>query len=738
MSDNINGDGEDIERFDTRVEQLPEPEELTTNSIIRNRYTLIRLLGRGGMGEVWEALDKNLNEKKVAIKFLTFIGPAEQREEYQKRFKNEGAIMSLLSGAHLVRVTDQGQLDDGQPFIVMDYLNGTSLGDKLEKEGPIAAKEVVEIVRDVAKALIDAHALNIVHRDLKPANVFLEKSPSGTTQIKVLDFGIAKLVDQQSDTQKMTGTGMVIGTAPYMAPEQFEVGKIGPKCDIYALGILAYECLTGDVPFKGDYLAIMRAHVHDERPPPISDNTNAPRQVKNFVLSLLQRQLDLRPTPAEVQQTAEKLLNDPQVFKSQTKQSPVTEPKRIPLLAVIAASIIGLVSLGGAALLFNNAAQKTTPQIDDAVIDSNTNAKNVENPSAIHGSITLNLDPPDTNIKISTEKSLADITNIETKLRSGQEVNLPEGQYQIIGSSSKTSCESKQISFKIKAQQKQIIKLSLPCKQQHPAPQTKTVPKGFISLENSLGEPQLSEVYTAFKNKDLRQCTSILDKVLSENPSDELYAARVIAATSCSDTLNAEEKRQNFCSERSCLSFPMAEEATDKCYGTLKLSLKPKNASLSLSSSSQLIDTTVAAESLKKGQSIRLPQGSYKVSAIHKGCNNKKISINISAGRTKQARISLKCKPITPVPNIISPPIVKSKYQIIIQIDKRRTIKDKLTQINRNCSAKHSAGESFVLFLDFGEIDSNTPTPFMKCVKTAWSRASIQGAPGSFAMFQPK
>ena len=275
-------DLDEVGRVDTSLNEVSKIIQI--DSIVGSRYKLVRQLGQGGMGEVWLAKDLNLDNMKVAIKFLRVLGSFSQREEYLQRFRNESVIMSRLSSTYLVNVRDRGGLNEGVPYIVMDYLEGTNLAKKIELDGPLSWQETITIVRDVAKALKDAHALQVVHRDLKPGNIFLETTPSGETRIKVLDFGIAKCLIDENTTNLQTRSGIVVGTPQYMAPEQFTTDPVGPPCDLFALGVVTYQCLTGKLPLGVN----------------IYNTLDIPAALQELLFALLDTHAIKRPTPKEV------------------------------------------------------------------------------------------------------------------------------------------------------------------------------------------------------------------------------------------------------------------------------------------------------------------------------------------------------------------------------------------------------------------------------------------------------
>ncbi|HVY45851.1 MAG TPA: serine/threonine-protein kinase, partial [Minicystis sp.] len=228
--------------------------------VIGTGYEIRRLVGQGGMGSVYEAEQTSL-ARRVAVKLLK---PDLLRDELsKKRFYYEARAASRLNHPNSVAVFDFGATDDGVPFIVMEYLSGKDLADVLYESGRLDAPRVCRIARAVLAALGEAHALGIYHRDMKPENVILLPHADGSEGVKVVDFGLAKL----GLDAKLTDPNTVLGTPYYMAPEQFLAGEIDGRADLYSLGVVMFELLTGSVPFEGD-AAVALAHQHLSVPPP--------------------------------------------------------------------------------------------------------------------------------------------------------------------------------------------------------------------------------------------------------------------------------------------------------------------------------------------------------------------------------------------------------------------------------------------------------------------------------------
>ena len=212
-------------------------------------YRIVDLIGAGGMGRVYRA-EHPVIGARVAIKVMALEGPA-LRPERIERFLAEARAVNLIRHENIVNVLDLGRLDDDTPFIVMEHLDGTSLGQRLRADGPLAPELVVTVALKVLAALAAAHAAGIVHRDLKPDNVFL----TAGGQVKVLDFGLAKLLpDAELSMNVATHSSSLLGTPPYLAPEQLLGGAIDGRTDLWALGITMYELLCGRRPFESRQL----------------------------------------------------------------------------------------------------------------------------------------------------------------------------------------------------------------------------------------------------------------------------------------------------------------------------------------------------------------------------------------------------------------------------------------------------------------------------------------------------
>jgi serine/threonine-protein kinase len=230
------------------------------------KYRLEQQLGKGGMGVVYAARHELLGQR-VAVKFVL---PAMASDStIVARFLNEARAAARIESDHVARVFDVGVVDDAMPYMVLELLEGEDLEVVLEKRGPLPVAEVVDYLLQASEALAHAHALGIVHRDLKPSNLFLARRRDGKARIKVLDFGIAKMMSQSGAVaSNITKTSAVFGSPLYMSPEQLRDSKnVDHRCDIWALGVIAYELLTCHPPFVGDNPVALFDAIQRSAPP---------------------------------------------------------------------------------------------------------------------------------------------------------------------------------------------------------------------------------------------------------------------------------------------------------------------------------------------------------------------------------------------------------------------------------------------------------------------------------------
>jgi serine/threonine-protein kinase len=273
------------------------PADAIIGQTLGGKYKVIRLLGEGGMGAVYEGEQTlGTTKRKVAVKTLH---PHLSRDEKIKaRFEREVGTIAELEHPNTIQVYDFGANAEGILYIVMEFLQGKSLADSLEKNGPMEPERVKKIMEQICGSLAEAHARGIVHRDLKPDNVVLVERAGKKDFVKVLDFGIAKRSkEEDKNEQKLTQQGMVLGTPPYMSPEQFTGKPIDSRSDIYSLAVMAYEMLTGKLPFKADTAWEWATQHMTQNPIPIeslAEGMRAPEPMRAAIRKALAKNPDDR------------------------------------------------------------------------------------------------------------------------------------------------------------------------------------------------------------------------------------------------------------------------------------------------------------------------------------------------------------------------------------------------------------------------------------------------------------
>lgn len=264
--------------------------EVQPGDLLAGKYRIERVLGRGGMGVVVSAVHEALDER-VALKFL--LPEALANQEAVQRFLREARAAVKIRSEHVARVTDVGTLESGAPYMVMEYLDGVDLARYLESRGPLPVPEAVEYMLQACEALAEAHALGIVHRDLKPANLFRIERVDGTPSIKLLDFGISKVIAHQV---ALTQTSSMLGSPLYMAPEQMTSSKhVDARADVWALGIILFELVTGEPPFQGETLPEVCAQILTTEPRPIRAlRGDVPPELESVVARCLHKEREQR------------------------------------------------------------------------------------------------------------------------------------------------------------------------------------------------------------------------------------------------------------------------------------------------------------------------------------------------------------------------------------------------------------------------------------------------------------
>ena len=251
--------------------------------VLHDTHEVLRLIGKGGMGSVYEARHVHLN-KSFAVKVLD--PRFAENDTVFARFKREALISSSLGHAAIVQVSDFYLHDDGRPCMVMEYLEGQDLGEVLKKRKKLPPEELVSIVEQVAGALQAVHDQGIVHRDMKPGNIFLAEQKDGSTQAKVLDFGISKIKNPEDGVETLTTSHTILGTPHFMSPEQAlgEVGDVDWRTDIFALGTISYYALSGKLPFNAPSLHGVLVKIETREPPPITGLVPGLTEVANLAI----------------------------------------------------------------------------------------------------------------------------------------------------------------------------------------------------------------------------------------------------------------------------------------------------------------------------------------------------------------------------------------------------------------------------------------------------------------------
>ncbi|MFO0742004.1 MAG: protein kinase [Labilithrix sp.] len=254
--------------------------------VLGDKYRVERILGAGGMGVVVAARHIELNQR-VALKFM--LKEAMTDPSHAERFLREARAAVQLKSIHTAKVVDVGKLSNGDPYMVMEYLEGCDLDEELKKKGPMMPHVAVEYILQASEALAEAHGLSMVHRDVKLKNLFLTSTIDGRPLVKVLDFGLAKTLGQHNDVS-LTAVNSVFGSPQYMSPEQMRSAKdVDFRSDIWSLGVCLYELLTGRVPFDAAGVAEICAMVLKDPVPRPTQFARVPPDLENVVMRCLEK-----------------------------------------------------------------------------------------------------------------------------------------------------------------------------------------------------------------------------------------------------------------------------------------------------------------------------------------------------------------------------------------------------------------------------------------------------------------
>ena len=338
--------------------------ELTIGSRFAERYQIIEELGKGGMGKVYKVLDKDVDEK-IAIKLLKPEIASE--EKIIERFQNELKLARKITHKNVCRMYDLNKFE-GTPYITMEYVSGEDLKSSIKRMGPLSAGKAIFITKQICEGLIEAHKLGVVHRDLKPQNIMIDKAGNA----HIMDFGIARSLKAKG----LTTAGMMIGTPDYMSPEQVEAKDVDQRSDIYSLGVIVYEILTGRVPFEGDSaLSIALKHKTEIPKNPREINEQVPEELSRVILKCMEKNREKR------YQEVEELLSELSDIEESIPTTDGVLPKKkpttsreitarfklkkllIPVFVVIAIAIVGIILFRFTALskIFRTSSSPATP-----------------------------------------------------------------------------------------------------------------------------------------------------------------------------------------------------------------------------------------------------------------------------------------------------------------------------------------------------------------------------------------
>ncbi len=261
--------------------------------VLAGKYRVDEVLGVGGMGVVVAAEHIDLHQK-VALKFM--LPEALEDEAGVDRFMREARAAVRLKGEHVARVMDVGRLENGAPYIVMEYLQGGDLGNVIRSRGALPVQEAVTYIMQACMAMAEAHSQGIVHRDLKPENLFLAQRPDGRPLIKVLDFGISKILAAPGEADvSTTKTSTMMGSPAYMAPEQMRSAKhVDARADVWSLGAILYQLVSGVLPFQAETAPEMFAKVLYENPEPLRAFVHVPPELEAVIERCLQKEREQR------------------------------------------------------------------------------------------------------------------------------------------------------------------------------------------------------------------------------------------------------------------------------------------------------------------------------------------------------------------------------------------------------------------------------------------------------------
>ena len=290
--------------------------ELAVGSTFAGRYQIIEELGRGGMGRVYKVLDKDIDEK-MALKLLNLEVATD--EKIIKRFQNELKFARKITHKNVCKMYHLAKKEE-TPYITMEYVPGEDLKSLIKRKEKLAAEEAISIAKQVCEGLVEAHELGVVHRDLKPQNIMIDDKG----RAKIMDFGISRSLE----TKGVTEAGVIIGTPEYMSPEQVEGKEVGKRSDIYSVGVILYEMVTGKIPFEGGTaLSIALKHKSEMPQEPWQINAQISESLSRVILKCMEKDKEKR------YEGADELLSELVKIEEATQTAERVIPRRIPLTA---------------------------------------------------------------------------------------------------------------------------------------------------------------------------------------------------------------------------------------------------------------------------------------------------------------------------------------------------------------------------------------------------------------------
>jgi len=313
----------DIEQFQTGANKDPN-----IGKVLKDQYRIVELLGQGGMGSVYKGVNIPLRQD-VAVKIMEPV--VRKNLEQVKRFHVEALATSRLRHPNTVRVFDFGQENDGTIFLVMEFLEGRSLEEALLKDGRFSPKRALQVFRMTMGSLAEAHSYGIVHRDLKPSNIMLTDMPGAHDFVKVVDFGIAKILQGEGMEKGLTKTGMIVGSPEYMSPEQIAGKAVDARTDLYSLGLVMYRLISGKLPYTGDTPITVMLKQGTEPLPPFPNDVlqKMPAGLNELIRKMAEKAPESRPVSAQEVLDALDHLGEP-IKSVGTPPDPEPVQERIP------------------------------------------------------------------------------------------------------------------------------------------------------------------------------------------------------------------------------------------------------------------------------------------------------------------------------------------------------------------------------------------------------------------------